>query len=273
VEKFRDELSSKAQEEYKKLFLALTNTLKTEEKMAILDEMENLMPAWSYQVAYYKGWIFASKENFDSALPLFSQSLKTAHLSMKDFLNFEHKESSYEVKQVLSNVKFLNVLVHPQFQEFIGNYFGETAKLELQAMPEVQRIEKLKQIGILLVAEDDLRVSPQFAALGDMYKAAGLIWSGVAPNKMDQRDAESFCRSLGRGSRLPTKEEFEALSRVMSLGGTYTPDLFPGTIGHLFWSSSVDSRYADSAFYFNGNGGNLVSYRRNDYDFVRCVRF
>ncbi len=68
---------------------------------------------------------------------------------------------------------------------------------------------------------EDRRVSPEFAQLGHMHKVAGLIWSGVAPRIMDQRDAVAYCASLGGGARLPTKDEYIALSRAM---GVRQPD-------------------------------------------------
>ena len=48
-----------------------------------------------------------------------------------------------------------------------------------------------------------------------MHKVAGLIWSGAAPQTMNQRDAVAFSAGLGGGARLPTKEEYAALSRAM----------------------------------------------------------
>jgi hypothetical protein len=123
------------------------------------------------------------------------------------------------------------------------------------------------------VANDDPRVSPQFTALGPMYEAASLIWSWVAPNKMSHKDAVNYCQSLGGGSRLPTEEEFEALLRVMTPGGTYNPDLFPGMRHRAFWSSSAHSNDAAFAFvFFAGYVGRLSSRHRYNGGSVRCVR-
>jgi len=279
VEKFRGELSSKAQEEYKKLFLSLgerTLTLKKEEKIAILDELENLVPAFSHQVAYYRGWVLASEGDFTSAIPLFIQSLKTTHLSMKDFVNFEKTRVPYQVAQVLSNFQFYQVLTHSEFQEFIFNYFGAYEKDELlEIVKTVRTIVAKDKDNIVSLASNDPRVTPAFTALGPMYQAAGLIWSGVAPKEMDHYDAEKYCQGLG--TRLPTKEEWEALSRAMTIpSGKYNPELLPGTKDKSFWSSSVSPNDADFACSFYGSNGNVDLYgaysRKDGYYWVRCVR-
>jgi hypothetical protein len=124
--------------------------------------------------------------------------------------------------------------------------------------------------NLVVIAHNDTRVTPTFAALGSMYEAAGLIWSGVAPQKMDHATAILYCQSLGEGARLPSKEEWEALSLVISPGGQYNPDLLPGTQG-WFWSSSVASTVR--AFRFVSNSGDVahISLRKNHY-YVRCVR-
>jgi hypothetical protein len=276
VEQFRDELSSKAQEEYKKLYSTMTSTLKKEEKLAMLDELENLMPAWSPQVDYCKGWFLASEGDFSTAIPLFMQSLKTSHLSMSEFINFENKVASYTPWKVLSKTKILRVLVNSKFQEFIENYFGLNAKQELQAIPLVQSTGELNRIGIVLIAEDDPRVSLDFAQLGDMYEAAGLIWSGVVPKNMSHADATSYCKDLGGGARLPMKGEWVALSRVMTVpSGKYNPELLPGTSRKTFWSSSVNPDDSDYVFSFDGDDGLVNNNRYRGHDkvsSVRCVR-
>ena len=126
--------------------------------------------------------------------------------------------------------------------------------------------------AIELIAPNDLRVTPAFAALGNMYQVGGLIWSGVAPKEMDHYDAEKYCQGLGGGARLPTKEEFEALIRVMTLSsGKYNPDLLPGTSGKWFWSSSVNPGDSSLAFRFGAFAGVVRDNRRNLNRSVRCV--
>jgi hypothetical protein len=117
---------------------------------------------------------------------------------------------------------------------------------------------------------DENRVNPAFANLGNMYEAAGLIWSGVAPRTMNWQDSINYCAALGGGARLPIADEYRALSRAMSPGGVYNANLLPDTRRKWFWSSSPYN--ADLGFYFNGNFGNVdEGYCYYSYS-VRCVR-
>ncbi len=140
--------------------------------------------------------------------------------------------------------------------------------------------------GIAPVLEDYPQfnqLSRQFRALGNMYEVAGLIWSGVAPQNMNQRDAVAYCAGLGGGARLPTKDEYIALGQAM--GGRYPEwegfgyhvpgyarNLIPDMHNRLFWSASLTRQEHGDAFFFNGYYGNVDQYSR-DYDrSVRCVR-
>jgi len=232
VEKLRDGLSTQAQEEYKQLHSTLMPSLTRDEKMAILDELENLVPSLSHQVSYYKGWIFASEGNFDTAIPLFIKSLQVSHIKMKDFINFEYRVSVDKIGIVLSGKQIRNVLSNSKLQEFIGNYFGINAKNELKII--------VKKQVVISIAPDDSRVSPAFAALGRMYQFAGLIWSGGPPKQMNYDDAQRYCLSLGGNARLPTLDELEILSTIMKPGCKFDPELFPKIKGNGFWSSTPD---------------------------------
>jgi hypothetical protein len=145
---------------------------------------------------------------------------------------------------------------------------GETG----QTASSAQVVSKANPNAIIKVEkEKEGLVPPAFAALGDMYEILGLIWSGVAPNTMSQYDAEKFCQGLGEEVRLPTKEEWEVLSKIMSPGGIFNPDLFPETKGKGFWSSSVPPLNSDLAFRFFGVVGH-VNYSSRNYNYsVRCV--
>jgi hypothetical protein len=65
--------------------------------------------------------------------------------------------------------------------------------------------------------------------------------------KMKWAAADRFCRGLGDGSRLPTREEYEALGRAMRPGERYNPDLIADMRGNWFWSSFSSSRDDDYA--------------------------
>jgi hypothetical protein len=115
-----------------------------------------------------------------------------------------------------------------------------------------------------------------------MYEVAGLIWSGVASRNMDQRDAVAYCAGLGGGSRLPTKDEYIALSRAMgsrqpdynALGydlAGYNRNLIPDMNNRWFWSASVHPQNDGNAFNFNSDFGRVGSYSRDYGKSVRCV--
>jgi len=125
--------------------------------------------------------------------------------------------------------------------------------------------------AIPVVQDDDSRVIPTFAALGIMREAVGLIWSEVAPKIMSQYDAEKYCQGIEEGARLPTKEELEALRKIMSPIGKFNPELFPGTKVKWFWSSSVDQSNATWAFALDGDHGNVSTIPRDVVTSVRCV--
>ena len=129
----------------------------------------------------------------------------------------------------------------------------------------------------------DQKVSKAFADLGKMHKVADLIWSGVAPREMSQRDAVAYCASLGGGARLPTKDEYIALSRAM---GSRQPDfhapgydvngyhrnLIPDMDYQWFWSESVHPQNDVYAFVFISNAGDVNYYGLDGIFSVRCVR-
>lgn len=138
---------------------------------------------------------------------------------------------------------------------------------------------------IIPVMEGDPRVPPAFSALGpeNMYQVGNLIWSAVpaAPRNggnhpaagsmiMDYQAALTFCQELGGGSRLPTREEYEALARSMTVNGRYDHNRIPDMSGNWFWSSSVHPVAPDGAFYFNGYYGNINVGHRRAKKSVRC---
>jgi hypothetical protein len=131
--------------------------------------------------------------------------------------------------------------------------------------------------NIIPVMDNDPRLAniPRFRDLGRggrTYQVGNLIWSGVAPQKMNQAAAVKFCADLGGDSRLPNKEEVEELSRAMGYPGAYNATRLPDTSGKWLWSSSVHPDNADNYYYFDGGYGDV------DYGIhhltdgsVRCV--
>jgi len=121
-------------------------------------------------------------------------------------------------------------------------------------------------------------------ALGEAYKdPSGLIWGSIVTaqgrvNDMNQYDAEKYCKA--RGTRLPTREEFEQLAKYLGKGTAngYSPyladgktDILPGLSGHYqFWSSSFGSADPGYAFFFDGHYG--YTHVINSYFYDRSVR-
>ncbi len=121
-----------------------------------------------------------------------------------------------------------------------------------------------------LVRPSDPRVNAAFAALGPMFEINGLIWSNAmnATHKQALKEAGL----IGKGARLPTKEEFEALglelarnrsraSQFMSSNSAFSA--VPAKISENLWSSTIHPRSAGfayyNAYYFNCRVGKVQS--------------
>ncbi len=132
---------------------------------------------------------------------------------------------------------------------------------------------------IFPVLEDHPRfheLSEGFRALGNSYEAAGSLWSGVATQRMSQRDAMAFC--AGIGARLPTREDYLALTRAMGARDPenedlvgYRQNLLPDMYNRWFWSSSMARRGA-TAVYFGGNDGYFNDSIPMSGRSVRCIQ-
>ena len=114
-------------------------------------------------------------------------------------------------------------------------------------------------------------------------KRQNLVWSGVAPACMTQPEAQKFCRD--RGGRLPSREDFWALSRDL---GVSDPERAHGIDGGLFlarykshlmapvgrnwyWSSSEFSESREFAYTFYSPGGSIGLADLRHALAVRCV--
>ena len=129
-----------------------------------------------------------------------------------------------------------------------------------------------------------------FVPLGeDQYRVGNVIWSSAAHEEARPEDlgigaraagvrhlnwdaADRFCRGLGDGARLPTREEYLALGRAMGWPNNYRSDRITDMSHNWFWSSSVDPDYPDYFYGFNGVNGDMVDYLRVFADgAARCV--
>ena len=122
------------------------------------------------------------------------------------------------------------------------------------------------------VDDHDARVTPEFAALGNMYEMANLIWSGVPARKMPWKEAVGFCKTLGKGSRLPTWSEYYNLTIAMGRPHRYDANLLPDMKKNLFWSSKLLPGQKYFAACLNGDNGDASFQSKTLLGSVRCVR-
>ena len=143
-------------------------------------------------------------------------------------------------------------------------------------------------------------LSDKMRAWGPLYEIAGVIWSSVIPDALIQDHAYRFCQDLGGGARLPTREEYFVLSRILGAKDPergdfsgYNPLLFPGmeyaedyflessvtgeryrpSWSRNFWTSSVSRESSRNGYVFNGRDGSLREmYRITMAVPFRCVR-
>jgi len=111
--------------------------------------------------------------------------------------------------------------------------------------------------------------------LGDAWRdPSGLIWGDIARNVkgeaqyMKHAVATDYCVSIG--ARLPTMEEFTQLREYMGWGTPqgYVPQALPNLSNYGFWSSPHSG---DSAYFFDGSGGDIGNDLRKFNYAVRCV--
>lgn len=168
---------------------------------------------------------------------------------------------------------------------------GETKKTDAGAIFTRVSPDDLKTLGI-----------KDLSKFGEAWKdPSGLVWGDVAKDekgnirRMNHKDAESYCKSLG--AELPTgyleekngkngfpnhDSDFVRLRKYMgaeSLAGYgapkgYGPQILPNLKeGGWEWSSSVHPANSDNAYDFDGRSGDIY-YGHRDYSLnvsVRCV--
>jgi ankyrin repeat protein len=140
----------------------------------------------------------------------------------------------------------------------------------------VNRIKQDREANrIIPVSPQDPRVNPNFASIGKMYEVAGLIWSGVAKQRMNQKEAIDYCRSVG--GELPTKHHYRALVETREKSDRRYRNLQFFDMGSSFWtasSKSEDEPYLFHGFNINGYYGRLTytGYSGISYASVRCIQ-
>ena len=130
--------------------------------------------------------------------------------------------------------------------------------------------------GIIPVSEGDGRISSAFAKRrGNMFQLGRVIWSGAGVRLHNHVDAVRACDQLGRGSRLPTIQEYDALARAMGRGtfaGYNKAIIFDNEAGaDGFWSSTPHDRYPDRVYLFDSVTGEIRHDLRSAIKGFRCV--
>jgi hypothetical protein len=117
-------------------------------------------------------------------------------------------------------------------------------------------------IPLVSVASNDSRVTPAFAELGEMHEVGGVIFSGAwyVPS---QAAGEEFCRGLGGGSYLPSKEELGLLDGGLGYPDSYDPNQISDQAGRIFWSSSVYPDYPGVSYGLIGDEGIISRVAQN----------
>ena len=82
--------------------------------------------------------------------------------------------------------------------------------------------------------------------------------------QMYWEDAKKVCESLGKGWRLPTKEELNIMYQNKSKIGAFT--------GDIYWSLTELDNNDGFAWYQNFNNGNQRSYYKSGKFYVRAIR-
>ncbi len=145
---------------------------------------------------------------------------------------------------------------------------GQPARADAYAVPPAA-VGQVNQIEP--VDHNDERVSREFAALGNMYQIGDFILSGLAPQKMNQRDAVAYCQRLG--AELPSREQLEAVARAIGAPNANNRNLILDMAGDRIWSSSVHPNCPALAYtlFDDGHGTTYYSNRFHPYSFW-CVR-
>lgn len=212
-----------------------------------------------------------------------------------------HKQAQ-EAKRTVTRAVF-NGAVGPH--TIIASFLDRRSQAQLAQVDRVSRSavreaesariqaenERLAGTPFLMInkfkAVDEGVVSARFAGVGgdlhdNLIEVAGLIWSNVAPKTMNHRDAQNFCVGLGGGARLPTKDEYRALSQAMGSGQPevkapgfdvtgYRIDHLPTNHRRWFWSATAHPLYSVDAFVLSGQNGSISTYARLNHSYVRCV--
>lgn len=97
----------------------------------------------------------------------------------------------------------------------------------------------------------------------------GLTWSATTPKELAYAEAQAWCRSLGKGWRLPTINE---LISVVDYGRSAPATELPDTQPDVYWSSTALQYYPDFAWGAYFYSGSVSNYDKSLAYYVRAVR-
>jgi hypothetical protein len=115
-------------------------------------------------------------------------------------------------------------------------------------------------------------------ALGEAWKDdSGIVWGDLVqdsagqPALATQSQANDYCQKIG--ARLPSQMEFVQLGLFLGDGSQagFDPLSFPNLEGHLFWSSTFSSAFAQQAYVFHGSTGAVDFVNGQQQASFRCV--
>lgn len=288
-----------------------------------LEEQPNKYAAYSHVFAHSKNhwetrpgfteryhWILARRRLahfFNQEMtPELRSSLLNSHHAMLEERNMWPMPAGVDAKIWLQQVREAK-LPHDKLIELLQNeyiYLSQENNVKTATLIE----EELKKLGatvlasldakdadpsqwgqaesLAVVMDNDPRVPPAFAKLGNMYQVNNVIWSGtvLSPMKkvflkgslnlahsMTHLRASKYCQSLGKRSRLPSLEEFEALARALGYPNHYDSHRIPDLSTYQFWSSTTNKEFSSLASAYSGYEGKIYEFARNSKIAVRCV--
>jgi hypothetical protein len=181
---------------------------------------------------------------------------KKIELLQNEYIFRQQQKDSKSAKEINTELKRLGAPVYASLDT-----------RDAEPAPNLAQAHRL-----IPVMENDPRVNQQFARLGNMYEAEGIIFSGVPPRKMTQPDATEFCHSLGEGYHLPTKEELTNFCVALGYPDRYNPRQVPDQQYNGFWTSTVNPKNPDRFYNLEGYTGAFYGESKGREFAVRCVR-
>ncbi len=209
-----------------------------------IEQMEN-MPFFEQEIL--NSWDYKSEQAWNQ---FFQDLSKTESLSSP---LIEFQEDSIKVSTG-------NLYKKP----FTKNSYMLTPMENINTEYEILSHMKIN-LKVTPLQQNDSRIPPLFAELGQMHEVKNLVWSAVAKEKMNYAQAVEYCESLGNGVHLPTRTHWNYLRWAMG------KHLIPDIKGLMFWSMTGDESKFHYAYRTNPENITLESDEWTKQFSVRCV--